>query len=736
MHGARGGCEHLEGLAGADATEGFGTLGADAPELLLVGEPGGEGRDGHRVVALREGMRREPASACRLRIGELVAQHVRRRLHRHVAEDPHVGIDDHEARSHRARDGEAVAAGLQLHALGARRASDVTVAAGDGEAERDLEHRGHAVRRALHLLHGAREDAVVPRHVDLDLRMTGPHHHLVERASEAATGDLLEGTQQIARLDDAPRVAIEVRGDALPEERVAELGTEDVQHEAALLVEMAIEEIERRVVVLAHDRAAIAPVRLGQVRREVVFYAVFVLVTAERLLAPHVLHERGEALVEPALRPVAARHVVAEPLVRELVGDEVVARHVDGSARVEQDVLVHRGGGGVLHAAEDEVAHHDLRVLVPRIRHAGELGEERHHVRRAAERSAPVLLAALRHEIGERHLATHVGARCGREGHAVAEDRELAGHDGDEVARVRVVHPPVEGLGAGLRVLCLAGQLAVREHGKTGGNGDAGLGRHLDVRLVVARKDVTRVLFLALRPGLARSRRDVLVGLEEVEAPARRRLVANDQLAVLERPRHVDHEQPPVIGVLYILIVDGDRADGERDGVQLDGRSVGVDAAQGQRCGPADAALREVEHEVERDVLDGERSIALEVAWARREGEGSAGAARAAPLVRLFVAGALGAAAASVIVTETNGHRSRPFYTAAVMTSGLYVVALGDGGDVTAATARRRSSRSKGFSMQGWVVVAKNSRARGVNAPPVMKIIRRASSGAFAASVP
>jgi hypothetical protein len=68
-----------------------------------------------------------------------------------------------------------------------------------------------------------------------------------------------------------------------------------------------------------------------------------------------VLEEGREALVEPRVRPVAAGHEVAEPLVRELVGDEVVGGGVEGGARVDEAALGERAGGGVLHAAEGEV---------------------------------------------------------------------------------------------------------------------------------------------------------------------------------------------------------------------------------------------------------------------------------------------------------------------------------------------------------------------------------------------
>src|SRR5262249_42180226 len=139
------------------------------------------------------------------------------------------------------------------------------------------------------------------------------------------------------------------------EERVAELGPEDVEDEAALLVEVAVEEIDRKVVVLADDRADVAARRLAEVRVLILLHAVLVLVAAEALLAVDVLEVGREAFVEPAVAPVAARDQIAEPLVGELVGDEVVARQIDRGALVEEDVLVHRRRARVLHPAEDEV---------------------------------------------------------------------------------------------------------------------------------------------------------------------------------------------------------------------------------------------------------------------------------------------------------------------------------------------------------------------------------------------
>jgi len=82
---------------------------------------------------------------------------------------------------------------------------------------------------------------------------------------------------------------------------------------------------------------------------------------------------------------------------------------------------------------------------------------------------------------------------------------------------------------------------------------------------------------------------------------------------------------------------------------------VGVDAAQDERGGAAKALLREVEREIERDVLDGERTVALVVPRAADEGERST---RRAVLVLLGLASVLvRTSAAGVIVTKIDAHR-------------------------------------------------------------------------------
>jgi len=53
-------------------------------------------------------------------------------------------------------------------------------------------------------------------------------------------------------------------------------------------------------------------------------------------LAPDVLEVGREALVEPALGPLAAGHEVAPPLVRQLVRDEAVDVVVERRALVDE----------------------------------------------------------------------------------------------------------------------------------------------------------------------------------------------------------------------------------------------------------------------------------------------------------------------------------------------------------------------------------------------------------------
>ena len=541
--------QSVEALPRADLAERGRGLDARAPELGVIAQTPRQGLDRGRVVGPRERLRCEPTSTGRGSVGELRAQRVAGRPHAHAAHDLHVRVDDDEAGALGAGHRERLRTHGDAEALFARRA----VAPLDHERQRHLERRGDVVARALRLTYGAREHALVPREAHVELGVPRAHEQLFEASTQAPPGHLFERAHEISRLDDAARVPLEVQAHAAPEGLGAELDAQRVEHERALLVEVPIEQIERRVVVLADDRPPVPARRLGEVRGEVDAQAVLQLVDAQVGFAPHVLEIRGEALVEPAVGPVSARDVVAEPLMRELVRDEVVGRDVDGRLRVEQHVLVERGRRGVLHAAEDEVAHHDLRVLVPRVRDAEQLAEVLDHLGRALEGALGLVGLALGVEVLERHLA--LGGQPPRRR---LDALERARDDREQVARVRLAHGPLErGDVAALEPL---DELAVREHPHAGGDRDPDVGGHLDVRLVVARHEMPRVLFLALGPHLARACGDVLVGLEEVHAASRRGAIVDAHLGARGAGLDGHAQASAVINVIYTFPVDLDAA--------------------------------------------------------------------------------------------------------------------------------------------------------------------------------
>ncbi len=198
------------------------------------------------------------------------------------------------------------------------------------------------------------------------------------------------------------------------------------------------------------------------------------------VLRPDQLEEGREALVQPAVRPVAAGQQVAEPLVRQLVRDQAVGVLIEAGAAVVEDRVRDRGGADVLHAAEDEVLDDHLRVLRVRVAHADAVGEQAHHLGRILEGLAAILFLANGHVIDDGDAVPFL-----------AQLRVLAGDHARQVGDVGDVLAPVEGARA-VGMLVDAGQLADRDNGVRLAHGHVHLaGRHL-VRRVVARKPVAR----------------------------------------------------------------------------------------------------------------------------------------------------------------------------------------------------------------------------------------------------
>lgn len=78
-----------------------------------------------------------------------------------------------------------------------------------------------------------------------------------------------------------------------------------------------------------------------------------------------------KTLIEPDIGPVMALHVIAEPLLAQLMVHQNRAGIVPVGALIVQRAIGQRSCTNVLLASEDEVLHRGLRVLLIRIFDAG-----------------------------------------------------------------------------------------------------------------------------------------------------------------------------------------------------------------------------------------------------------------------------------------------------------------------------------------------------------------------------
>ncbi len=168
-------------------------------------------------------LRREPAAARRRGLGELRAQHVGRLPHPHLAEDARLRIDHDERRPVGGGDGERLLLLRDAHACGARRATS--------RSSVSSKHAGTPSVVACVCLAATVSTPLSHETSDVDLGVPGLVDPLLEEAPKAPAAHLFEGALQVARLDHAARVAGEVGAHAVPEQRVAELDAQHVQHE-------------------------------------------------------------------------------------------------------------------------------------------------------------------------------------------------------------------------------------------------------------------------------------------------------------------------------------------------------------------------------------------------------------------------------------------------------------------------------------------------------------------------
>ena len=439
----------------------------------------------------------------------------------------------------------------------------VTLLAADLDAHRGCEFVDLVA--LLLLLHAQRADALVavPLPGALQLRVAGLVDPLVEEAVQVAAGGFLDGAGQIAGFHRAACVALGIEPDGAPEDRVAELLPEHVQHAAALLVEMAVEKVDGLLELAAHDGPLVLA-GLVEVAVEIPEQLDVGLVAAVRMGAPDVFEIRGEALVEPGLGPFAAGEEVTPPLVRQLVRHQVLDVLIEGGALVEHGLAGERGCGGVLHAAEDEIRDEDLAVARERVTHADGLAEEVDDGRRGPQAALDVGLAALR------PVVVHLDAGLGR---ACLDLGEPPAHQGHQVRRVGNLQGVVPEHAPVAQIALLA-QIAVRQYEEPGGRRAQHFAGRFHERRVHAGEIETRILVLALRPALERPAGMRLVRSHEVEPAHRRAGVGHGEPERLSPPvgaSELDAQAlAVVVGGWRRGVVDGDGGDGHVHGVQLD----------------------------------------------------------------------------------------------------------------------------------------------------------------------
>ena len=175
------------------------------------------------------------------------------------------------------------------------------------------------------------------------------------------------------------------------------------------------------------------------------------------------------------MRPVLGGLVVAEPLVRELVRDEqpVIPRAIGVRALVRKPVDELRGAHHLL--AAEEVGDGLLRVLGPRVAHAGELGVRLDDVGRVAEERAR-----------ERAVLVIDVVVDGDAAPLIVDARVRRDRDGDEIRGRGPLLAPMRGVRA-ILVAHIAHEPAVGDDGHARGNRGEQLPALLVVREIVGR---------------------------------------------------------------------------------------------------------------------------------------------------------------------------------------------------------------------------------------------------------
>ena len=344
--------------------------------------------------------------------------------------------------------------------------------------------------------------------------------------------------------------------------------------------------------------------------------------------APDVFKVGGEAFIEPGLGPLAAGDEIAPPLVGQLVCDQGLDVQIEGGALVEHGFGRECGGGGVFHAAEDEVLDEDLAVAPKRVGHADGLREKINERWCGGKAAFEIGLATLG------SVVIHIDA--GFAG-AFLDFGEVAAHQGHQVRRVRKIQDVVP-QGVAVAELAPFAQIAVRENKELCGRGAQHLAGGFQQRRIDAREIETRVFVLALRPTFSRPAWMGFVRSDEVK-PAHGRTVVGDgdgkSVATRAQASKLDAQTFAVVmGGLGRHSVDRDGGEGHVHCVQFDRLEVIPTALQREGDPAAQGPCLQIRRQFEPHMRDGDGTVRGEVGLGTGRYKGSWHGLRTQKLLR------------------------------------------------------------------------------------------------------
>ena len=324
-----------------------------------------------------------------------------------------------------------------------------------------------------------------------EARHAGFFHPVAAPRVDVETGLRTEGGNQVVPGGIAVGVSPKIGLQALSEGFRTHLPGEHVHHDGRLVVDdVAVDEpgvlqiVERTPDRIGTDRAVL------RISRRIVRLQVVQPVVDGREGRPDYLRSEpvGEYLLGPYVVEPFHRHIVAEPHMGGLVGDELcpVEQFVHGGRRTKENapVVVERGSG-MLHAAVLEIGQHDEIVFCKRIGDAGVFLHKREGVEDQPE------------DVGLLGQSGGIGLPViHRDGPAAAFCEgalELSGHEREEIGAERLGLREADGLAVvGFRRLLL--DIGIGHGRPIVRNGQRQRVPGLEVRLVEAGKERARAV--------------------------------------------------------------------------------------------------------------------------------------------------------------------------------------------------------------------------------------------------